>query len=273
MLIIILLLLILSLLINGYVLWRLLPTKTTRTGAVVLDTSALMDGRILEIVKSGFVPATLIIPRFVIAELQLLADKADHTKRERARYGLQIVQDLQDTKYVEVRISGDNVKSEAGVDEKLVKLALKQKYLLLTTDFNLLKVAEIEGVRVLNINQLAQNLRSAHIPGEHTELKIVAKGQEKTQGVGYLEDGTMVVVEKAGALQGKKLKIEVTRSLQTAAGRMMFARIIDHPKPNEQTYRSPKEQPVREQRKPNQKRRVSQKESDEERLIATINSK
>ncbi len=216
-----------SLVMSSYVLWRLMPRSDRHHNSVLLDTSALMDGRILEVVKSGFVPDQLIIPRFVIAEMQLLADKSDHLKRERARYGLQIVQDLQDVRLSEVIISGEDVKSESGVDEKLVKLALKRGSLLFTTDYNLLKVAEIEGVRVLNINELAQNLRPTHVPGEQTDIKIIGKGQDRNQGVGYLEDGTLVVVEKAANHQGKRLRIEFTRNLQTTAGRMMFARIVE----------------------------------------------
>ena len=181
-----------SLLVNSYALWRILPKSIRRQKSVLLDTSAIMDGRIVEVVKSGFVPEQLIIPRFVIAEMQLLADKADHLKRERARFGLQVVQDLQNSRYTDVIISGEDIKSETGVDEKLVKLAVKRGALLFTTDYNLLKVAEIEGVRVLNINELAQNLRASNIPGEQAEIKIVGKGQEKTQGIGYLEDGTLL---------------------------------------------------------------------------------
>lgn len=208
---------------NLYVFWRLLPRKQQRRHSVLLDTSALMDGRVLEVVKSGFVPNQLLIPRFVIAELQLLADKADHLKRERARYGLQIVQDLQDSRNAQVQIISDDSNEHTGVDEKLVQVALKSGALLYTTDFNLLKVAEIEGVRVLNINELAQNLRPTRLPGEQASIKIVQKGQERTQGVGYLDDGTMVVVDKAGSYLGKVVKVEFTRNLQTSAGRMMFA--------------------------------------------------
>jgi uncharacterized protein YacL len=223
-----------NVLLTTFIIWKLIPAGVKkRTGsAVLLDTSAIMDGRIVEVVKSGFVPAELLVPRFVIAELQLLADKADHLKRERARFGLQVIQTLQDSKHASVTIIGDDIKSETGVDEKLVKLALKLKALLFTTDFNLLKVAEIEGVRVLNINELAQNLRPTRIPGEHAELKIVAKGQEKTQGVGYLDDGTMVVVEQAGAKQGRVVKVAFTRNLQTTAGRMMFAKLYKAPSAN-----------------------------------------
>ena len=248
-----------NLFLSIYLFWKLTPIRNLKpnTSTVLLDTSAIMDGRIIEVVKSGFVPASLLIPRFVIAELQLLADKADHLKRERARYGLQVIQDLQDSRYATVSIISDDIKSEVGVDEKLVKLALKLKALLFTTDYNLLKVAEIEGVRVLNINELAQNLRPTHIPGEQIEIKIVAKGQEKTQGVGYLDDGTMVVVEKAGSQHGKKLKVEVTRSLQTTAGRMMFAKAIN-PRPVSSRLQN--------------KAPRSKKLSAEEKLLKTINS-
>lgn len=186
-----------------------------------------MDGRVVEVVRSGFVPGELLIARFVIAELQLLADKADHLKRERARFGLQVIQNLQDSRHATVKIISDDAIEETGVDEKLVKVAKKTGSMLYTTDYNLLKVAEIEGVRVLNINELAQNLRPSRLPGERAELKIVQKGQEKTQGVGYLEDGTMVVVERASNQLGKVVQVEFTRNLQTAAGRMMFAKTVE----------------------------------------------
>ncbi len=216
-----------SLIASLYTIFKLTPRRIRNAGqSVLLDTSALIDGRVLEVVKSGFVPEELLIPRFVIAELQLLADKADHTKRERARFGLQVIQDLQDSRYSKVTIISDDIKEEAGVDEKLVKLGLKLGALLFTTDYNLLKVAEIEGLRVLNINELAQNLRPTHIPGECTDIKIVGKGQERTQGVGYLPDGTLVVVENAGNSHNQTVKVEFTRNLQTTAGRMMFAKIV-----------------------------------------------
>lgn len=226
MLYILLLLTLTVIVLNVLILQKLAPHRSRHIKAALLDTSALMDGRILEVVKSGFVPAQLLIPRFVIAELQLLADKADHLKRERARFGLTTIQDLQESRYTEVLIIGDDVKSESGVDEKLVKVAVKRGALLFTTDYNLLKVAEIEGVQVLNINELTQNLRPTRLPGERADIKIVAKGQERTQGVGYLDDGTLVVVEKAGTLHGKTVTVEFTRNLQTAAGRMMFAQVV-----------------------------------------------
>lgn len=260
-----------NILLSAFIGWRLLPISAKKKdgNTVLLDTSAIMDGRIVEVVKSGFVPAQLLVPRFVIAELQLLADKADHLKRERARFGLQVIQTLQDSKHTSVRIIGDDIKSESGVDEKLVRLAIKLRALLFTTDYNLLKVAEIEGVRVLNINELAQNLRPTRIPGEHAEIKIVAKGQERTQGVGYLEDGTMVVVEQAGAKQGQTLKVEFTRNLQTTAGRMMFARPLSLQSIDRKSERNT---PPQKKAQPSRARvRKTRKETAEDQLIDAIN--
>ncbi len=261
--------LLVLLVMNGYVLWKLIPKPQKKGSAVLLDTCALMDGRISEVVRSGFVPVELLVPRFVIAELQLLADKADHLKRERARYGLQVIQDLQDSRQAEVQIISDDIKELKGVDEKLVQVALKRGALLYTTDFNLLKVAEIEGVRVLNINALAQNIRSSHLPGEIAELKIVQKGQESSQGIGYLDDGTMVVVDKAGNMHGKSVKVEFTRTLQTAAGRMMFAKRIDVRR---------KAAPVAEKKQSQHPRVVPQSRArrrpatPEDKLLETINN-
>lgn len=216
-----------SFVLNGFVIWKLLPKfKSKQSDSVLLDTSTLMDGRIVEVVASGFLPTVLLVPRFVIAELQLLADKADHTKRERARFGLQVIKDLQESKYAQISVIDADISDEAGVDEKLVKLARSRGLILFTVDYNLLKVAEIEGIRVLNINELAQNIRPTRIPGETASLTIVAKGQERSQGVGYLDDGTMVVVEKAGPSINKKVEVEFTRTLQTTAGRMMFATMM-----------------------------------------------
>ncbi len=254
----------LSVLLSLYITIRLLPKKTKRNRqSVLLDTSALIDGRILEVVKTGFVPEELLIPRFVIAELQLLADKADHLKRERARYGLQVIQDLQESRFATVSIISDDIETETGVDEKLVKLALQIKAMLFTTDYNLLKVAEIEGLRVLNINELAQNLRPTHIPGEHTDIKIVGKGQERTQGVGYLSDGTLVVVEHAGNAQNQTVKVEFTRNLQTTAGRMMFAKLVSESKSKSSL------KPSRNQ----SRKKKSFKETAEDSLLAAIESK
>ncbi len=259
-----------TLIINIYALLNLFPKNNNKTKSVLLDTSAIMDGRIVEVVKSGFVPEQLIIPRFVIAEMQLLADKGDHIKRERARYGLQVIQDIQNSKLVNVLITSEDIKEESGVDEKLIKLAQKKSALLFTTDFNLLKVAEIEGIRVLNINELAQNLRITHIPGEQTEIKIVGKGQERAQGIGYLEDGTLVVVENGSKYLGKSLVVEFTRHLQTASGRMLFAKTAITPIREEVASKHSKNR--REASSKTLTPRRSRPMSAEDKLLDTINN-
>lgn len=198
---------------------------------MVLDTCALIDGRILELSKLGFVPDVLIIPEFVVHELQMLADGSDPHKRDRARYGLDVIRELQDSKSCEVVIDQTKIPDKHEVDDKLVELAKQQKAQLYTTDFNLNKVAGIEGVTVLNVNELAQELRPVALPGERKEVKIVQKGSNAQQGVGYLEDGTMVVIDKAAQYLGQKVTVEVTRIHQTAAGKMLFADLIDAPKP------------------------------------------
>lgn len=190
---------------------------------LVLDTCALIDGRIIDIAKSGFVPDQLIIPKFILDELQFLADGKDAHKRERARFGLDMVRELQDSKYCEVIIDKDMLEDVKTTDEKLVVLAKKRGAQLYTTDYNLNKVADIEGVHVLNVNELAQDLRPIVLPGETRTVTIVQKGSGRDQGVGYLDDGTMVVVNGGGRKIGKALDVEVTRMHQTVAGKMIFA--------------------------------------------------
>lgn len=196
-----------------------------RKASTLLDTSVLIDGRIISIVKAGFATDTLVIPRSVIAELQLLADSADHDKRSRARYGLDVVQELQQMKNIDVEILQDGHAPE-GVDARLTTLAKKYSMRLSTIDYNLNKVASVEGVEVLNINELAQAMRALHLPGEQQTISLVQRGQDSHQGVGYLADGTMVVVEQASNYIGKDVTVEFTRVLQTQAGKMMFARRI-----------------------------------------------
>lgn len=193
---------------------------------IFVDTSVVIDGRILSIAKSGFIGDTLVIPRSVIGELQFLADNADHDKRTRARYGLDVVKDLQEMAEVDVTILQDGSKAKEGVDERLLNLAKKHNGAICTIDYNLNKVAVVEGIAVLNVNELAQNLRMAYLPGEKMLLEIVQKGNDSHQGVGYLVDGTMVVVEQANRFIGKSVEIEFIRSLQTAAGKMMFAKLV-----------------------------------------------
>ena len=192
---------------------------------VVLDTSGLIDGRILYLAKSGFVPEELVIAQFIIAELQLLADGNDSQKRERARFGLDAARELQSTKGVKVVIDRSNFDIKT-TDDKLVALAKKLSADLYTTDFNLNKVAAIEGVRVLNVNELAQNLRPVALPGETKKVKIIQRGSNRDQGVGYLDDGTMVVVDGAAKLIGQTVEAEVNRMHQTVAGKMLFADLI-----------------------------------------------
>jgi uncharacterized protein YacL len=193
---------------------------------VILDTCALIDGRILELSKSGFIPDELIIPEFIIHELQMLADGSDATKRARARYGLDIIKELQNSPNCKVIINKMLLNDDVQTDDKLVKLAKKLNVPLYTTDYNLNKVADISGVTVLNVNELAQQLRPEILPGEQATIKLVQKGSNQSQAVGYLEDGTMVVVNNASKLIGKTVQVEISRSLQTAAGKMLFAEIV-----------------------------------------------
>jgi len=201
-------------------------TRSRHSRKVILDTCALIDGRILELSKSGFIPDELIVPQFIIHELQMLADGSDARKRARARYGLDVVKELQSSPNCKVIINKMLIDENMPTDDKLVKLAKKLNISLYTTDYNLNKVAEISGVTVLNVNELAQQLRPEILPGEQTTIKLVQKGSNQSQAVGYLEDGTMVVVNNAVKLIGKVVKVEVSRSLQTAAGKMLFAETI-----------------------------------------------
>ena len=193
---------------------------------IFVDTSVLIDGRIIAVAQSGFIGDTLVIPRSVIGELQFLADNADHEKRARARHGLDVVQELQQMPQVAVEILQDGSKAEEGVDERLLKLAKQHSGAICTIDFNLNKVAQVEAITVLNVNELAQSLRMAYLPGEKMLLELVQKGQDSHQAVGYLADGTMVVVEHAFKQIGQTVEIEFIRSLQTAAGKMMFAKPV-----------------------------------------------
>ena len=194
---------------------------------ILVDTSVLIDGRIIAVAKSGFIGDTLVIPRSVIGELQFLADNADHEKRARARYGLDVVKELQNMPHVQVEILQDGSKAAEGVDERLLNLAKKHSAVICTIDYNLNKVAVVEGIAVLNVNELAQSLRMAYLPGEKMLLELVQKGQDAHQAVGYLQDGTMVVIEHASKNIGQTVEIEFIRSLQTAAGRMMFAKLVE----------------------------------------------
>lgn len=188
---------------------------------VILDTCALIDGRIVEIARAGFVPSQLLVPRPVIRELQFMADQADPAKRERARFGLDVIGELQQMRGVNVQVIARD--SKELVDEQLISLAKQFGAQLYTTDYNLNKVAQVEGVNVLNVNELAQAIRSRFLPGENVSVKLVQPGQSAHQGVGYLDDGTMVVVENAKQFIGEHVDVVFTRVIQTHAGKMMFA--------------------------------------------------
>lgn len=191
----------------------------------LVDTSVLIDGRIADICQSGFIEGTLLIPRFVLKELQNIADSADIVRRAKGRRGLDILKALQDgNSPVNVSIIEDNPGNSREVDEKLVVLAKQHSARILTTDFNLNKVAQIEGVTVLNINDLANALKPAVLPDEVMEVKLIKEGKEPTQAVGYLDDGTMVVVDNGRTYLGRNVQVLVTSVLQTSAGRMIFAR-------------------------------------------------
>lgn len=193
---------------------------------VFVDTSVLIDGRITAIAESGFITRPLYIPRSVVGELQFLADNGDTEKRSRARHGLDIINQLQAISSVQTQIFPDGVRAEEGVDNRLLELAKKHSGAVCTIDYNLNKVAVVEGIEVLNVNELAKSLRMAYLPGEHTVIELTQKGNDSRQGVGHLEDGTMVVVEHASKYIGTQVEVEFIRSLQTAAGKMMFAKLV-----------------------------------------------
>jgi uncharacterized protein YacL len=206
------------------ILMRLPGQKKIARGSILLDTSAIMDGRIIDVAGTGVLTAELIIPRSVIREMQLLADKADHDKRARARAGLENVKKLQKLETVAVSLVNDGF-AEKGVDERLLELATKYDAAIATTDFNLNKVAKTMDITVINVNELAQVLRMQYLPGERLEVQVTGTGQNRDQGLAYLDDGTMVVVEGGRSLVGQKVRAEVIRSLQTEAGRMMFVSV------------------------------------------------
>ena len=199
----------------------------TRLGEteVVVDTSAIIDGRIADIVDSGFLYHRLLIPRFVLEELQKIADSSDSQRRGRGRRGLEILARLQKEGPTPVEIVSDDPPDAPDVDGKLVALARLRGAAILTNDFNLNRIADLQSIRVLNINSLANALKPALLPGDSLRIKILTEGKEAGQGVGYLDDGTMVVVEGGSRLVGHELEVGVTRVLQTVMGRMVFAQV------------------------------------------------
>lgn len=215
---------------------------------VFVDTSILMDGRILSVAKAGFLGDEVLIPRSVVRELQLLADGNDSEKRARARYGLDVINELERIELSDVSIYPDSAQ-RSKVDERLIELAKENNGIIMTNDYNLAKVAATEHVDAITINDLAQGLRSEYLPGDKLNVKIITVGSNPKQGVAYLPDGTMVVVDDAERYAGKNQYIDIVfeRYLQTAAGRMMFAKL------------APKEAATNKQRKPKQVRGRNQK--------------
>ncbi|HSB01002.1 MAG TPA: PIN domain-containing protein [Anaerolineales bacterium] len=198
-------------------------TNLNRT--ILLDTSVIIDGRVSDIARTGFLPGTLLIPRFVLNELQYIADSPDGLRRQRGRRGMEVLADLQKLPNILVRISDIDAEGVREVDDKLVVLARQLKCPILTNDYNLNRVAELQGVTILNINELANAVKSVVLPSEHLTLNIFQEGKEFGQGVGYMDDGTMVVVENGHEYIGEYKEVVVTKVLQTAAGRMVFARV------------------------------------------------
>jgi uncharacterized protein YacL len=204
--------------------------KPSRRSAKVLDTSVIIDGRIADIAEAGFIDGMLVVPEFVLRELQIVADSTDGSKRQRGRRGLDMLQRMQSNEKVLVQIVPDDFPSIREVDLKLLELAKKWEAKVVTNDFNLNKVAHLHHVDVLNINDLANALKPVVLPGERMNVLILKEGKEYNQGVGYLDDGTMVVVDHARKLIGRTVAISVTSVLQTASGKMIFGKMDENGK-------------------------------------------
>lgn len=200
------------------------PDPGEETLEKLVDTSVIIDGRVYDVAMSGFLDGTLVVPNFVLEELHKIADSSDSLKRNRGRNGLDTLGKMQKEPTIRVRIEKEDYPDLQEVDAKLVRMGQEKRVPVLTNDFNLNKVAQLQGVRVLNINELSNALKPIVLPGEQFEIKIMKEGKEASQGIGYLDDGTMVVVENGKKLVGESRVVEVTSVLQTAAGRMIFAR-------------------------------------------------
>jgi len=194
-----------------------------RSEYILMDTSVVIDGRIADISQTGFIESTLLVPRFILNEVQHIADSPDTLRRNRGRRGLDVLERLQKQAIVPVEITDMDVEDAEDVDSKLIRLARKLKCPILTNDYNLNRVASLQGVKVLNINELANAVKTLVLPGETIRVRIIQEGKELGQGVGYLDDGTMVVVENGRRFINNTLEVTVTRVLQTEKGRMMFA--------------------------------------------------
>ncbi len=203
---------------------HVLVNKQHNNPEKIVDTSVIIDGRIADVCESGFIEGTLIIPQFILHELQMIADSSDPLKRTRGRRGLDVLKRIQNQAQVKIAITDQDFPRIKEVDAKLVALAKKRGAKILTNDFNLNKVADLQGVEVLNLNRLAEALKPLVLPGETLEILITKEGKEPFQGIGYLDDGTMVVVDHGSSLVGETVRVTVTSVLQTTAGRMIFAR-------------------------------------------------
>jgi uncharacterized protein YacL len=192
---------------------------------IVLDTSVIIDGRIVDILKTHFLEGKIVIPRFVLKELQLIADSMDPLKRQRGRRGLEILQTIQKELGMSINLNEEDFPEVNEVDAKLVKLARLLEAKILTVDFNLNRVASIQGIKVLNINELANAMKTMVFPGEEMQIRLLKDGKEYNQAVGYLDDGTMVVVEDGRKLIGQEVRVQVTSVIQTQAGRMVFTKL------------------------------------------------
>jgi len=207
------------------------PSTSAESGAnwaesrtILLDTSVIIDGRIADIARTGFLPGSLLIPRFVLMELQYIADSPDSLRRQRGRRGMEVLSQLQKEPTIPVRVSDVDVDGVREVDDKLVILARQLRCPILTNDYNLNRIAELQGVTVLNVNELANAVKSVLLPGEVLNIRVIQEGKESNQGVGYMDDGTMVVVENGRDYIDQEIEVVVTKVLQTAAGRMIFGR-------------------------------------------------
>ena len=192
--------------------------------AKLLDTSVIIDGRIAELCETGFLEGPLVVPLFVLEELQHISDSADVLKRNRGRRGLDILQSMQQKEIIAIKVIADDFEDITEVDSKLMRLALDKKWKIVTNDFNLNKVASLQGIEVLNLNDLANALKPAMIPGEWIRVQVIKEGKEDNQGVAYLDDGTMIVIENGAQYVDTSIDVMVTSVLQTSAGRMIFAR-------------------------------------------------
>lgn len=204
--------------------FRTVESKTAVDNRL-LDTSVIIDGRIADICDTGFMDGELIVPRFVLNELQFIADSSDSMKRSRGRRGLDVLNRMQKSSSINIEIVEQDFPKIKGVDGKLVALAQKLNAKLLTNDYNLNKVAELQGVRVLNVNELANAMKPVVLPGEQMLVKIIREGKEQGQGVGYLDDGTMIIVDNAQKMINTTVEVVVTSVLQTTAGRMIFTEL------------------------------------------------